>query len=148
MHHISITPAKINDVLAIRFLLAALYRELGQSRPAIDAADITACILDQSCTLLLACYDGQPVGLLRFSGKGGYRSELDCAIDELYVLPQFRLLRVGEQLLKQGVELARQQGWNSLSTGLNDRCMAAICRTAAFAPHHPPAPGRQARLFH
>ena len=136
MNHITIAPARVYDVPGIRMLLIALYRELG-FRPgsrSVDPADITARVLDPERSMLVACYNEQPIGLLCFTHPDWQRADHDCAIDELYVLPSFRQLAVAELLLRKGIELAHRQGWNSLSTGLNDRCTSAICRTAAFAP--------------
>jgi GNAT superfamily N-acetyltransferase len=153
MNHIIIAPAKVYDVPAIGLLLTALYRELGlraRSR-SVDPADITARIFDNSSTVLLACYNSHPIGILTFSSPRWHQADHDCAIDELYVLPSFRSLAVGELLLQQGIELAHQKGWNSLSTGLNDRCTSAICRTAAFVPtgiHRKNTQATPGLLFH
>ena len=111
--------ATADDAPAVAALVVALTAEITQKCQGVQLEDnLTATTLlcrtwlgDGRYAALLACVDGEPVGVVTFTESYAlYAGGKICIIQECYVAPAFRALGVGKALLEGARSAAEERG--------------------------------------
>jgi GNAT superfamily N-acetyltransferase len=102
---------------AVSMLLGALFEEVGHTPDAEDIAAIFAEIEGDSrhSTLLAVDADGDVVGVVTLAEYVSlYAGGAVGAVNELYVVPEYRSEGVGKMLLDFAKEIGQSHGWARL----------------------------------
>lgn len=113
--------AEPNDAEALGRLLHDFNREFDEPAPTPDAlADRVRELLEGGDTVVLLAGD-DPIGLavLRFR-LAIWSPGLECSLAELYVVPRLRGRGIGRALMEAALEVARDQGADSMEIGVDE----------------------------
>ena len=141
-----IRSATPGDALTAARLLVDFNAEFGERTPAVDflAARYAELIADGDITVLFAEDEEDAVGFaqLRFR-RPVWSEELDCYLEELYVVPKRRGQGIGRALLDAVTATAREQGacHLELTTSTDDTEARALYESAGFTNREGPSDG-------
>lgn len=113
--HITLRDAGAGDAGEIVRLIGELALAGGETSP-LDPAYLRRYLDTPSSRLLLACLDGQVVGLLSYSTRPDlYHAGDSCLIEELVVAQGWRGRGIGSTLLAELLRRAQQMGCKEVS---------------------------------
>jgi len=135
----NIRRASVPDAELVAELVLELLNELSGLEPsgyrASELAELASSLLrTEDLSAVLAEHDGAPVGVLVLNGCASLYAGRFGEITEMYVKPAFRSSDIGEALLKEAVEIARERSWSRLEVGTPEQ--PAWARTLAFYKRH------------
>ncbi len=120
---VTLTRADSGDAEALARLVTALLAELEPGAEAELAAmslpqQAQTLLADQLIFAFIARMADVPVGVITLHRCAAlYAGGVFGEVSELYVMPEYRSLKIGEQLLDQATEFAAEQGWQRLEVG-------------------------------
>ncbi len=109
--------ADIDDIHEVSVLLAALFEEVEHSPDAEAIATIFSEVesSDHHSTLLALNEEDDIVGIITLEeGISFYAGGKFGAINELYVVAEYRSVGVGKMLIDEAKDLAESRGWKRL----------------------------------
>jgi GNAT superfamily N-acetyltransferase len=134
--HVRVRAADVDDVPAIALGVHELLVELGADPPQLDALEASARELledPRAGALLVADAEGAVVGVLGASWQSAMHVPGRYGlIQDLWVHRAWRSRRVGGELVRGLVELARERGIGRIEVGLPRESFAGLAGTAGF----------------
>lgn len=111
-----------SDAHIVEGLVLALLNELSGAEPSGYSVDelseaATTLLRTKALRAVLAEHDGRAVGVLVLNGCASLYAGRFGEVTEMYVEPNFRSFRVGEALLGEAAQIAREHSWSRLEVG-------------------------------
>lgn len=118
----NIKRARAADANVVAGLVFELLSEFSGNEPSgYSVAELTgvanSLLNSKDIAAVLAEHNGEPVGVLVLNGCASLYAGRFGEITEMYVKPGFRSSRVGEALVEEAVQMARERSWSRLEVG-------------------------------
>lgn len=136
LQKVTISQASASDAQDVARLVAALLLELEPQAKAELAAmripeQAKSLLADQLIYAFIARLADEVIGVITLHRCAAlYAGGVFGEISELYVLPEYRSLKLGKQLVNHAVKFAAAQGWQRLEVGAPP--LAEFSRTQQF----------------